>query len=138
MSSADGVSLLKAYYQKRNPFSARQVFDNFELLMFYCGSFMQDCVYFSKELDCVAIASFEDGIMTCYDVFKNPPAISLDTVLSSLAGSDNKLCELGFTPKNTDGFKISKITSDDYLFVLKTKENMFKKSKMRLPALSHA
>lgn len=56
MDSPSGRSLLEAHYRMSNPFSLLPSLDNFNLLMFYCGSFLKDCVYYLPEYNAAAVA----------------------------------------------------------------------------------
>lgn len=56
VDSLQDLALLRACYKRGNPFSALQVVENFGLLMFYCGSFLKDCVYYIPQQNAVAVA----------------------------------------------------------------------------------
>lgn len=137
MENPNHAALLEQYYTKGNPFSDRPMLDNFGLLMFYCGSFMKDCVYYSKEFDCIAIASFQDDRMILYELFCNAGQ-EMKTLFSAAARANTRTVEFGFMPKTRNQCRIQKAVTDDQLFVYSRKENMFRNERMMLPALSHA
>ncbi|MGL5675443.1 MAG: hypothetical protein ACRDDX_03435, partial [Cellulosilyticaceae bacterium] len=137
MDQEDDVKLLENYYNKGNPFSERPMLHNFGLLMFYCGSFIKDCVYYSEALACVVIASYEENVMTCYDIYCDASK-DRDFILQSVAQQETTTVTLGFMPKETVGCTVKALENEDQLFVYSHKENMFNESKMMLPLLSHA
>lgn len=49
------MQLLQRCYEKGNPFSKLQVVNGFGLLMFYCGSFLKNSIYYVKEQDAVSV-----------------------------------------------------------------------------------
>ena len=53
------------------PFSLLPSLDNFNLLMFYCGSFLKDCVYYLPEYNAAAVAEQDvtSGTLLCHDIF---------------------------------------------------------------------
>lgn len=121
MNSQCDREFLKAYYEKRNPFSEMQVIHNFGLLMFYCCSFMKDCVYYSQENDAVVIMEQEDGVLQCYDIFCDKGKNMMD-ILSCAAAPGTKMVRLGFTPCEKKCFEVTMHDDpDDALFVLRQK-----------------
>ena len=61
MSDESDLSILKEKYRIGNPFSAFESVHNFELLLFYCGSFMSESVYYLEEYDLVVILQKEEN-----------------------------------------------------------------------------
>ncbi|MEG0848160.1 MAG: GNAT family N-acetyltransferase [Niameybacter sp.] len=137
MDQEADVKLLENYYNNGNPFSERPMLYNFGLLMFYCGTFLKDCVYYSEALACVVIASYEENVMTCYDIYCDEQK-AMDSILQSIAQKETTIITFGFMPKETIGCTIEVLENEDQLFVYSNKENMFNESKMMLPLLSHA
>ena len=140
MDSPSGRSLLEAHYRMSNPFSLLPSLDNFNLLMFYCGSFLKDCVYYLPEYNAAAVAEQDvtSGTLLCHDIFC-PPGHSLQEILSCLAPAGTQKAVLGFLP---DGIPDSLLTplsnEDDTLFTRIPKENPFDGHRLRFPDLSHA
>ncbi|MCD8164614.1 MAG: GNAT family N-acetyltransferase [Synergistaceae bacterium] len=97
MSAAADVAILEEYYKKSNPYSAFTERDNFGLLMFYCSSFMKDCVYLSEDLGVVAVMGRESENLICYDIYGDGARPLLEA-LETFAGIEAKNVLLGFTP----------------------------------------
>lgn len=130
-------NLLKQCYQRSNPFAELPMQNNYGLLMFYCGSFLKDCVYYSRALDMVCIASQEGSTLLCHDIY-GAPTCTVQQVICRMAAPGTKQVQLGFTPKDTQGCICSPIDSDETLFVLDGGENLFKDNYISFPELSHA
>lgn len=129
--------ILKHYYEKTNPFSKLQVIHNYGLLMFSCGFFMKECVYYSPEYDAVVIAEQDGSTLHCYDVFGGKGNHLID-ILASIAPAGTDTAVLEFTPKDSRGFEVQFLDDeDDTLFVAGGKENIFAGRKLRFPAISH-
>lgn len=112
--------------------------DNYGLLMFYCTSFMKDCIYFLEDFDTVIIASNENAVITCYDVFGSGDHALLD-VVSRVAEHQISTVVFGFTPIANTTFNSQVLMEEDTtLFVLKGKDNLFVNNQMMFPLLSHA
>ncbi len=138
LSDAADLALLKKYYQKSNPYSALAFQNNFGLLMFYCSSFLKDCIYFAEEADAVVIAEQTGGTLLCYDIYGGRTGSVLE-ILETVAGEEITKAVLGFTPKAPEGFQFEKVcAADDALFLLKGKENILCKNRLMFPLLSHA
>ena len=59
-------------YKKINnsvPVSELSMQNNAELIMFYCTSFMNNQVYYLKELDAVVITDYQDKVLFLNDIF---------------------------------------------------------------------
>lgn len=138
LSDEKSLHLLLDKARIGNSFSRLQLRSVDGMLMFYCGAFLKDCVYYCEPLQAVLVAEIqEDGIL-CYDIFGDVSA-SLSEVLSSLTGGAAMPVKLGFTPKNTEGLHRSLLVEDDTtLFMLHQKENLFAENSLMFPLLSHA
>lgn len=137
MESSTDIALLEDYYGKSNPFSELPMIGNFGLVMFYCSSFLRDCVYYLEEFDAVVIAAFDGSVMTCFDIYCGEGK-DFDTVLAKTARQDTDTVTFGFTPKYKTGCAASPADGDDALFVLSGTENIFACKEIMLPLLSHA
>ena len=136
MNSLHDREILKKHYEKTNPFSKVQVVNNFSLLMFYCISSMKDCIYYSPQYDAVVIAEQDGNILNCFDVFCDEGNNLLDILSSVAVGTE--AVSLKFTPVDSSCFDVSAIDSNsDTLFVLNSRENIFKNEKMHFPSISH-
>ena len=129
--------VLKRCYQKSNPFSALPMNGNYGLLMFYCSSYMKDCVDYSPQLDTVCVATQSGGVLACLHIFGTPPC-TMEDVISLAAGSETKFSLLGFPPKHAEKCTCAEKESEETLFVLQGKDNIFVQNKVMFPALSHA
>lgn len=138
MDSPDDRQMLKHYYQKTNPFSKIQVIDNYGLLMFYCASFMKDCVYYSQEYDAVVIAEQEQDRLKYFDVYCGE-GNNLRVILSSIARTGAKTLELEFTPCDDSCFDVTWCEGDDdTLFVLsKGRDTVLDRERILFPLISH-
>lgn len=140
MDEQESRDILKRCYKKSNPFSALPMEDNYGLLMFYCGAFMKDCVYYSKEFDVICVAEQEEEKLICFDIF-GEQTLSMEQIVSNIAEEGTKMVVFGFTPMKTkegNFLKIDSVENDATLFVLKEKENIFSTHKIMFPELSHA
>ena len=136
MDKEESVRLLYSYYEKGNPINARPMLHNFGLLMFYCGGFLKDCVYYSATLDCIVIAEYEAQTMICHEIFCDEKA-DTERILAAVARTETRCIEFGFTPKSRSGCEQKRIGSgSDQLFVWSGGENMFASGSMRMPSLS--
>ena len=129
--------LLEEYYRKTNPFSQLQAVNNFGLLMFYCGSFMKDNVYYSSQCDAVMIAERNENVLVCFDIFCDAGKGFME-ILTSMAPVGVDTIDIRFTPETEYQYEISPDhNDDDALFVLKSKGNIFKDNKIVFPEISH-
>lgn len=137
MKKPEHINLLKNCYEKGNPFSKLQTVNGFGLLMFYCSSFLKDCIYYIPEMDVVVIAELEDGVLYCLDIFCEAGK-ELNQILSTVAGEKINQVVFKFTPTEQKECKIQRIEDeDDVLFVLKGKENIFAEEKLLFPEIAH-
>nr|WP_299171631.1 GNAT family N-acetyltransferase [uncultured Allomuricauda sp.] len=107
------------------------------LIMFYCMAYMQQSIYFSEELQTIAIADIEGDTLFLHDVFSSGP-VDLNEVIESMADKTIKRVVLGFTPSDETGYEKRLLKPDDVLFVLKDHVDIFKDKKWMFPVLSHA
>ena len=117
--------------------------DNSGLFLFYVTKFMQESVYYSKELDAYAIAELEDGELLIHSVFSGKKAdldekFKLDDVILAF-GSSVKKVVLGFVPQNPEGYHCEKLYEEDTtLFVKGDVFEEFEAEKLMFPTLAHA
>jgi len=131
------LGLLRARYALGNPFSALPMVDNFGLLMFYCGSFLRECVRYVPEQDAVVVAEQAGDTLVCHDIYC-PPGRDLAAILRAAAAPETARVELGFTPRGAEEWAVRPLLEEDTtLFVLAGKENPFS-TPCRMPSLSHA
>lgn len=114
-----------------------EMINNSQLVMFYLTKFMQDDVYYIKELDAYAIAELEDGNLLLHAVYAKK-AVDLYKVIQAF-GKEVKKVLLGFTPKDAEGYRISELKMDDTTLFVKGKELVeLSKHGIMFPTLSHA
>ena len=136
MDSAADQARLLALYGQGNPFSLATAPEETGLLMFYCGDFMKDNVYFIDALSAAAVAEYDGDALLLSDVFC-PAGTALEDVLRALARPGVQRVIFGFTPKDAADMTCAPIEEDGGLFVMKGLRNPFAERKMRLPELSH-
>ena len=140
MANKSDIETLQKFYQKSNPFSELPMTDNWELLMFYCSSFMKNSIYFVADADAVVIAEQDKDILTVFDVYCEN-TVTLTDVISAIVNvhSARTQVRLGFAPKSATNSDLSLLHEENTtLFVFEGKENIFKNNKTMFPLLSHA
>ncbi len=133
----EDLALLRKCYEKGNPFSKLQVIQGFDLLMFYCGSFLKDCIYYVKEQEAVVIAEQEDNTLYLLDVFceKNK---DLQEILTAITTEKINEIVFKFTPIKYHDCEVARVEDDnDALFVLEGKENIFAEENLMFPEIAH-
>lgn len=126
-----------------NPFSRFAMTENRGLLMFYCGGFFKDCIYYSQKYHAAAIAEMQGDTLFCHDLLGGQ-GVPFTQLLYALCPAGTRQITLGFTPakdllQELPGLQSSPISSDDEaLFLYKGKENLFQSHKLRFPTLSIA
>jgi len=125
MSSYEDRTFFKKYYAKSNPFSALPMLDNYGLLMFYCSSFMKDCVFYCEEFDAVVVGMQNNDNLMCFDIYCDDNK-SISDILAVVSSKETSTVIFGFTPKDTLDCTVNATSGeDDTLFVLKSKDNIF-------------
>ena len=137
MENESDISLLRQYYERSNPFSQLPMNNNYGLLMFYCSSFMKNCVYYSEKNNAVVVAMQNETTLLCFDIFCDDN-ISMSTIINELSSDNTNQSILGFTPKQTSNCSCEKIEGEDTLYIYSRKENVFKDNRVMFPSLSHA
>lgn len=138
VESEEGRETLRRLYRLSNPYSAFSMEDCWGILMFYCGNYLKDQVWYSKEYDMICVAEEKGEKLYCHDLFGQKRA-PLQEILGSLAAEGVKEAWLGFTPEETGGCSAKKLKEDDItLFIWNRKENLFQKDFLRFPYLSMA
>ena len=130
-------ALLFRCYERSNPFSALAFTGNKGLLMFYCGGFLSNSVYYSPRHDVVCVMETQGSELLCYDLFGGQ-GCSWRALLNAAAPAGVTRAVLGFTPLDAQGLELRRAEGDDALFALKGKGPLFPKEAMMFPLLSHA
>lgn len=128
--------LLEKAIQKSVSNSLLEMKQNPELVMFYVTEFMQENVYFIKELDAYVVAELEGAELVLCQVYA-PEKVDLDQVYKAF-GKDVKHVTLEFTPLDSMGYVQNEITDpDEVLFVLGKDVQLFQEQKLKVPVLAH-
>ena len=136
-TEADRQILLR-HFQMSNAYSQFPMRHNVGLLMFYCGSFLKETIYWIPEFDAVLVAEKENDTLLCYDVFCDGE-VPMTDLLGVVAAPDVAKIIWGFTPKDTADCAVAPLEEDDNaLFVYAGKENLFADHRLMFPLLSHA
>ena len=138
IKNKDDIALLIHKYNESNPFSHMVTYENVEIVMFHCTTFLQDNIYYIEQYDAIIIAEHENDDLFCYDIFANTNC-SIYDLLGILVSETTKTITLGFTPEFSDDYSIEKACEKNTtLFILREKENLFCDNKITLPFLSRA
>lgn len=114
-----------------------EMVDNPGLIFFYVAQFMQENVYYSRELDAWAVAEIEEGSLMLHNIF-SAKAITLDQVVAAFGGEIQSVT-LGFAPADTEGWAVQDYHEEDCTFFVKGScFEEFEARKLRIPSLSHA
>ena len=110
---------------------------NPELIFFYVSQFIQDAVYYCRNLDAWIIAEPEENRLMLHNVFcKNE--INLDDVIAAF-GCGVEYVTLGFAPADPEGWTAEENREEDCnFFVRGAVFDTFQQQKLRIPSLSHA
>lgn len=128
---------LEGMIQRSRFGAALKLVDNSELPMFYLTGFMQENVYYDKELGAFAVAETEGDKLLLYDVFAETE-VDLHKVIAAF-GREMKEVVLGFTPVDRTGFTAGKVQEEDTSFFIKGKGlEDFASWQVRIPLLAHA
>lgn len=119
-------------------FSSVCMQNNPGLIMFYCTSFLKDCVYHVPAYDAIAIASYTEDTLHLHDIFCAQD-VSVHDIIRDMVDTAIKRVVFGFTPKNTSNCSVQLLKEEDTtLFILKHEEQPFINNKAMFPVLSHA
>ena len=111
--------------------------DNSQLNMFYLSQFMQENVFYSKELEVYAVAEIE-GEELQLDMIMAKKQVDVDAVVEAF-GRNIKKVKLGFAPQNASGFQLCQVKVDDCtLFVKGEALKKLEEEKIMFPVLAHA
>lgn len=131
-------TLLVDMINHSKPFSSLSMFNNPELIMFYCTKFMRDCVYYLVELNTVIIASIEKGVLYLDEIFCSETLLLFKIISAMKAFEFNKVV-FGFTPEEKAEYEINLLKKEDTtLFLMGNDARIIKENKLMFPNLSHA
>ena len=138
LSAPAHLALLRAAFERSNPYSALAMEKNWGLLMFYCGFSLKNRVYYLEEDGTAAVARLEGDTLDCLDVFGPGGGRPLAALLADVGDGRALRARLGFTPLDGTGCTVQPIETEDFLFVLEGGDNPFEADRLQFPALSHA
>lgn len=126
-----------------NPFSALQMRDNLELVMFYCGGELKDSVFYWEAYDMVCVGEREGDTFFCLELLGGE-GISLAEAAEAAVPAGIKTVVFGFSPRKEDRKDLEKrwklecvpLTSDVTLFV-RGNAVWPAEHRLRFPELSH-
>lgn len=137
MDKQSDKDMLYQYAKNTVTFGKLSMQENADLVMFYCTSFLKECVYYLDLLDVIVVAQFNQHQLYLWEVF-SIRYVDLDKVIFSLADLSITEVRLGFIPNNMLTYSVREFLSDDVLFIYGDKLQLFNEQKLMFPLLSHA
>lgn len=134
MGNSYDRGLVKRLVKNTIPVSGYSMTGNPGLVMFYLISFMMNDIYYIKELDLAAVASYEGDNLFLTEVFCEHE-FNLEEVVNSLAVKKETKVVLGFTPLNTNSYNEELLQEDGNSFFVRGPGLV---DRGRFPELSHA
>lgn len=101
MNKKEDQMLLTSLIAKGNPYSSLTVYQNYDLVMFYCIGMMKNHIYYFKDWNLAVIAHTEGKTLVLHDIF-GERKVPLEEVLRRMAGINHNKCQFSFTPKEVD------------------------------------
>lgn len=136
MKGMDDWKRFEKFMESSNVQSSLWMQENMELIMFYTTGFLSENVYMVESQKAYVIAEFQKGILFLHQIF-SPQKININEIVSAF-GKDVKKVILGFSPLETENFKLEEITEQDTtLFVKGILTGTIEKFHQRIPTLSH-
>ena len=130
---ADYGLLLRLCENRRPASPVLDAVKNPGLLMFYCGSFLKDCLYYLPGSDLILVLRKEGGDLLLMDVISRGP-FALSGIMGALPGGVR--LRLGFTPAPEEGFETGPADEEDILFMRPVPKGLAGAG-FRFPLLSH-
>lgn len=137
MSTKKEWDILQNAIMNCEGFSAFEMVENSGLYMFYISQFMQENVYFAKELNTYVIAEIEDSELFIHAVISENK-VALDDVIKAF-GKTIKNVMLGFTPLDKKEFQMREHKEENSTLFLKGEVfEGFEAEKVMFQTLAHA
>lgn len=137
MNNRQDWSRLERAIENSYPCGRFEMADNSGLIMFYVTKFMRENVYYDEKTDVYVIAEQEGKRLLIHQVISPMPA-ALDEVIEAF-GREISLVELGFTPRDREGYMVAKVEEEDTtLFLMGGGFSEFEAERLMFPTLSHA
>lgn len=136
MGGMEDWKCFEKFMESSNVQSSLWMQENVELIMFYTTSFLSKNVYMVESQNAFVIAEVQNGVLFLHQIF-SPQKIYINEIASAF-GKDVKKVILGFSPLETEDFKLEEITEQDTtLFVKGSLTGTIEKFHQRIPTLSH-
>jgi len=116
------------------PISKISMLDNFNLIMFYCSSYMKENIYYIEDLDIAVIAEYDGEKLYLQDVFSEMD-FNLNMITNALLTKVNTTVILGFTPLEDESYSTQILKEKDTTLFVRG-ENII--GKAMFPILSHS
>lgn len=130
-------TLLEKAIQKSIPHGSFEMVNNRELILFYVTKYMQENVYYHKELNAYVIAEIEDGSLLLHNIF-SPDPVDIGQIVKSF-GDGIRQVRLGFTPVDCEDYTEEPLKEEDCTLFVKGKGfESFELDKLMFPTLAHA
>lgn len=137
MRTKDAWALLEHAIRQSIPQGPFEMVDNNGLILFYVTKYMQENVYYHRELDAFVIAETDGPDLMIHHIFSPRPA-NISQIIKSF-GQNIRRVTLGFTPENCDGYTLSLLKEEDCTLFLKGNGfDGFETARLMFPVLSHA
>lgn len=117
MKERQDFRVLEKAIEKSVPYSRFDTVHKKELALFYATKFMQENVFYDKEEEAYVIAETEGDCLFLHAIFSENP-VQLDQIIEDF-GREIRRVKLGFTPKETQGFRVSELREEDTTLFLK-------------------
>ena len=137
MDSPDNWERLSSAMAESRFETACRMVDNPGLIFFYVSQFMQENVYYCKDLNCWAVAELENGELTLHEVYA-PAGVTLDAVIAAFGAGISRV-NLCFAPADADGWNCGEYREEDCNFFVRGDIfDEFTEKRLRIPSLAHA
>lgn len=136
MSDKNNRSLIIDKVIHAVPVSKVSMYNNAELIMFYCTLFMKNNVYYVEAYDAVAIVNFTENTMEVMDIFCTEK-IPLNRLLNALTNEDVTRIVLFFTPEDSHSYETILLEGEDTLFAMGKDLQLLNSNQFMFPKLSH-
>lgn len=136
MDAKEAWDVLEERIRSSYPQAALELVNNSQLPMFYVSKFMQENVYYSKELDTYVIAEIEEDTAVIFAIISTEMQ-DIKRIAESI-GCNVKTVTLGFTPKCTEGLEVQEVVAKDTTLFIKGDLKYVGEEQMMFPLLAHA
>lgn len=136
MNKKQDWDMLESKIRTCCPQSSFEMLDNSQLNMFYVSKYMQENVFYSRELDTYVIAEANHDTLTV-DMVISDRKQDLTRIADGFGRAFRQVI-LGFTPEDTRGFEVREMDQDDRTLHVKGDFSDVEEGKLMFPLLAHA